>query len=70
MGFITKIEALPRMKRRLVVYVDGEKLGLSPRVWPGKRDCLKAGPFPIRIGSSIWKRKSAPPSTFLCIIWA
>jgi regulatory protein len=28
MGFITKIEALPRMKRRLVVYVDGEKLGV------------------------------------------
>ena len=28
MGFITKIAALPRMKRRLVVYVDGEKLGV------------------------------------------
>lgn len=28
MGSITKIEALPRMKRRLVVYVDGEKLGV------------------------------------------
>ena len=28
MGFITKIETLPRMKRRLVVYVDGERLGV------------------------------------------
>ena len=28
MGFITRIETLPRMRRRLVVYVDGERLGV------------------------------------------
>ena len=28
MGIITKIESLPRIKRRVAVYVDGEKQGV------------------------------------------